>query len=477
MPQDQDDCFRTDLAADSPGTLHRVSSKVIDCEHRYGPFAGLQALSVSAPWPSPLRAWYAVAVLVLAFIFSFIDRIVIALLVEPIKADLGISDFGIGLLQGFAFALFYALLGIPIGRLSDRISRRGIIATGIVIWSLMTTACGLARSFFGLFLARVGVGVGEATLSPAAYSMISDYFPREKLGRAIGVYQSGALLGAGIAFLVGGAAIHLLAAWDGRVLPVLGVVRMWQLAFFAVGLPGLLVAMLMLTVQEPVRRGKASGTATGIPLRQVLAYMNGHRRLFLAHFTGFALLIVPITTILAWAPTYLGRVLGFARADSGFVLGLMLLVLSPAAVYSGGWLIDLLQKRGHADAPFRVSIGAALALMPLSLFATTGTDPSLALWLIGALIFCACISQAAAPTVIQVMVPNEMRAQISAVWMLCMNLISTILGPTMVGFITVYVLMDDMAVGQSIAIVNVLSAPASALILWAGLKRFRLSQA
>jgi MFS family permease len=420
-----------------------------------------------------LRAWYAVAVLVLAFIFSFIDRIVIALLVEPIKADLGISDFDIGLLQGFAFALFYALLGIPIGRLSDRISRRGIIATGIAVWSLMTAACGLARSFFGLFLARVGVGVGEATLSPAAYSMISDYFPREKLGRALGVYQSGAMLGAGIAFLVGGAAVQLLSAHDGQVLPVLGAVRMWQLAFFAVGLPGLLIALLMLTVKEPVRRGRASGAASGIPLRAVLAYIGSHRGLFVAHFTGFALLVVPITTVLAWAPTYLSRVLGFARAESGFVLGMMLLILSPAAVYFGGWLIDYLQKRGHADAPFRVSIGAALAIIPLSLFATTGRDPVLALWLIGPLIFCACISQAAAPTVIQVMVPNEMRAQISAVWMLCMNLISTIMGPTMVGFITVYVLTDDMAVGTSIAIVNVLSAPIAALILWTGLKFFR----
>jgi MFS family permease len=239
-------------------------------------------LSHPTPWPSPLRAWYAVAVLVLAFVFSFIDRIVIALLVEPIKADLGISDFDIGLLQGFAFAIFYALLGIPIGRLSDRISRRGIIATGIAVWSLMTAACGLARSFFGLFLARVGVGVGEATLSPAAYSMISDYFPREKLGRALGVYQSGAMLGAGIAFLVGGAAVQLLSAYDGQVLPVLGPVRMWQLAFFAVGLPGLLIALLMLTVRSqcggagPVGPLRAYRCAQCSPISAVIAACLSH---------------------------------------------------------------------------------------------------------------------------------------------------------------------------------------------------------
>lgn len=415
------------------------------------------------------------AILVVAFVLSFIDRIVIALLVEPIKADLAISDFEIGLLQGLAFAIFYALLGIPIGRLADRISRRGIIAAGISLWSLMTAACGLARSFTGLFLARVGVGVGEAALSPAAYSMIADYFPKEKLGRALAVYQSGALFGAGIAFLVGGAALRLLAPYEGHVLPVIGVVHVWQLAFFIVGLPGVLIALLMLTVDEPVRRGKIAGEGLGMPLRQVFDYMASHSRVLLAIFAGFALLAVPITAVLSWAPTYLHRVLGYSRTDAGFVLGTMLLVLAPAAIYSGGWLIDWLRNRGHDGAPFIVSIGAALALVPLSVFATTSADAGLAMALLAPLIFCSCVSQVAAPAVIQVMVPNEMRAQVSAVWMLVMNLVATIFGPTMVGFVTVYVLADDMAVGDSVAIVNLVSAPVAALILWAGLKRFRTS--
>lgn len=426
------------------------------------------------PWPAPARAWYAVAVLVVAFVLSFIDRIVIALLVEPIKADLGVSDFGIGLLQGLAFAIFYALLGIPIGRLSDRVSRRGIIAAGIALWSLMTAACGLARSFTGLFLARVGVGVGEAALSPAAYSMIADYFPKEKLGRALAVYQSGAMFGAGIAFLVGGAALRWLAPYEGQVLPVIGAVHVWQLAFFIVGLPGVLIALLMLTVKEPARRGKVAAEGLGMPLREVLTYMGSHSRVLLALFFGFALLVVPITSVLAWVPTYLHRVLGHSRTGTGFILGAMLLVLAPAAVYCGGWLIDRLRGRGQYGAPFIVSIGAAIALVPLSLFATTSNSDTLTLALLGPLIFCGCISQVAAPAVIQMMVPNEMRAQISAIWMLVMNLVATIFGPTLVGFVTVYVLGDDMAVGQSIAIVNVVSAPVAAVILWIGLKRSRI---
>jgi MFS family permease len=171
----------------------------------------MQPGNSAASWPRPGIAWYAVVILVIAFIFSFVDRIIIAMLVEPLKQDLGLSDTQLGLLQGLAFAVFYAAVGIPIGRLADRYSRRAIIAWGIFFWSLMTAVCGLARSFWELFLARVGVGVGEAALSPAAYSMIADYFPREKLGRALGVYQSGAFFGAGLSFLS--------AAWSSRRSP------------------------------------------------------------------------------------------------------------------------------------------------------------------------------------------------------------------------------------------------------------------
>ncbi|MFQ5636261.1 MAG: MFS transporter, partial [Gammaproteobacteria bacterium] len=221
-------------------------------------------------WPSAGKAWYAVSILVVAFIFSFIDRIIIALLVEPIKRDLGISDFGIGMLQGLAFAVFYALVGIPIGRWADRYSRRWIIGVGIFLWSVMTAGCGLAKNFWQLFLARVGVGVGEAALSPAAYSMISDYFPRHKLGRALGVYQAGAFVGAGLSFLVGGLVIRYVMGAEGLSLPLIGEVRPWQMVFFAVGFPGIAVALLMRTVGEPERRGKLAGHGQDSAVAEVL---------------------------------------------------------------------------------------------------------------------------------------------------------------------------------------------------------------
>jgi len=431
----------------------------------------------SQPWPNERKAWYAIAILVVAFIFSFIDRIIIALLVGPIKQDLGVTDFGIGMLQGLAFAVFYATVGIPIGRWSDVFSRRWIIGIGIFLWSLMTAACGLARGFWTLFLARVGVGVGQAALSPAAYSMIADYFPVEKLGRALGVYQAGAFVGAGIAFLVGGLVIQLVSGTENLVLPIIGAIRPWQMVFFAVGLPGVLVAFLMFTVDEPERRGKVAGHDTGFPLAEVIAYVKKHRQLFVAHFFGFALLAVPITTILTWAPAYFARVLGYTRPEAGLTLGLILIVLSPAGVYFGGWLVDTLQKRGYSDATFRVGIGAGLILLPLSFLSTTIADARITVALFCPFIFCASISMAVAPAALQMVVPNQMRAQISATWMLVLNLVTAGLGPTAVGFISAIIFADDMKVGSAIALVNCISVPIAALALWTGLKSYRAAVA
>ncbi len=207
-------------------------------------------------YPSSAYAWYVVVVLTAAYVVSFIDRQILALLVEPIRRDLGLTDTQMGLIMGSAFALFYTILGIPLGWLADRFSRRGIIAAGITIWCLMTAACGLSRNFGQLFLARVGVGVGEAALSPSALSLISDYFPRERRGRAISFYNMGVSLGAGIAMIGGGWIIAGIIDAPPTTLPVVGEIYAWQTVFLVVGLPGLAIAALMATVREPERRDK-----------------------------------------------------------------------------------------------------------------------------------------------------------------------------------------------------------------------------
>lgn len=423
------------------------------------------------PWPSAGKAWYAVGVLFFAVIFSFVDRIILSLLVEPIKQDLGLSDSDFGWLMGMAFALFYSLFGLPIGRWADRYSRRAIIGIGILVWSLMTAACGLAGNFWELFLARVGVAAGEAALAPAAFSMISDLFPREKLGRALGVYQAGAFIGAGAAFLVGGAVIVLISA-EVRFLALVGEVEPWQAVFFVVGLPGLLIALLMTTVPEPVRRGALAGARKFIPLREVIRYATARWRVYALHFIGFALLAVPITTTLTWAPVYFVRVLKYSPAETGVTLGLIVIFLAPAGVYMGGWLADALQKRGYRDAMHRVGLIAATLLLPLCLFATTGTSRPIAIALFCPLAFCASMSLPAAHAALQVVTPGPMRAQISAAWMLCLNVITAMAGPTPVGLIVDHLFGDAMAVGKAVALVNCISVPLAALALWLGARPY-----
>ena len=191
-------------------------------------------------WPPAPAAWYTVGLLFVAYTFSFVDRFILTLLIEPIKQDFNLSDTGVSLLVGFAFVIFYTFLGIPIGRLADRVNRRNLIVAGITLWSCMTALCGMARGFGSLFVARVGVGVGEAALSPAAYSMIADLFPPKKLGRALSVYTAGAFVGVGLALIVGGLIVQSVISSPDITLPIIGEGRSWQIPFFIVGLPGLL---------------------------------------------------------------------------------------------------------------------------------------------------------------------------------------------------------------------------------------------
>ena len=217
----------------------------------------------------------------LAYVVSYVDRSILTLLVEPIRRDMGLSDIQISLLHGLAFALFYSIMGFPIGRIADRRHRVGIIAIGISVWSLMTAACGIAKNFWQFFLARVGVGVGEAALNPAAYSILADYFPRHKLSRGISTYVMGTYMGFGISYLVGAWVLQAVQGMPDFEIPFLGRFHSWQLAFFIVAAPGILLLLLLTTVREPHRRDRLYGQATGakaVPLRDFLTFVHTNWR-------------------------------------------------------------------------------------------------------------------------------------------------------------------------------------------------------
>lgn len=428
---------------------------------------GASGTVVATVVPRPgFYPWYVVLVLMLAQTFSFIDRMIMGLLVEPVRASFGISDTQYSLLAGMAFAVFYAIMGLPLARVADRYSRRWLISVGIAVWSVMTALCGLAQSFLGLFLARMGVGVGEASLSPAAYSMITDYFPRAVLGRALSVYTVGVTVGSGLAYMIGGEVIAYVETLGEVRVPLLGSVEGWQATFLAVGLPGVLVAVLTLTtVREPPRRGRVIAGNAGASIGDLIAFLGERRRAFVCHILGMSLYIMVVFSLNVWGPTYLIRSFGFAPSTAGWITGLALMIGGTAGLLSGGLLADRWYARGNADAYARIIMLTALCLLPFAVGMGFVQQPAAGIACLSIAIFFSAFQGGVAGGVIQLMTPNEMRGQAVALYFLGANLLGLGFGPTIVAATTDYVFHNDAAIGKSIALVATVLVPLAVAIM------------
>ena len=427
----------------------------------------------NSAYPSSLRAWSTVAILMLAYVLSFIDRQILNLLVGPIRRDLVISDTQMSLLMGLSFALFYTVCGIPLGRLADTKSRRGLIAIGVLFWSAMTAACGMARLYWQFLLCRIGVGVGEAALSPAAYSLIADSFPAERRATAISVYSMGVYLGSGLAFLLGGLVIKFASAQGDVLLPVLGEVRPWQLIFLILGAAGVLFSLLLLAVREPARRGVGAGVA--VPLAEVGRYLRANRRTVLYHNFGFAGLAFAGYGSAAWIPTFFIRTYGWDAGHVGVVYGSIVAVFGCLGIVFGGRLADWMAKRGRTDANMRVGLYAAMAALPC-----VASFPLMdnALWaavLMAPTVFCLSMPFGVAPAAIQEIMPSAMRGQASAIYLFVITLIGLGIGPTAVALVTDYLFADDQALRYSLLIVSTLAVASSLFLLAKGLQPYRES--
>lgn len=423
--------------------------------------------------------WYVVTLCMVAYIFSFVDRQILALMIEPIKADLNLSDTQFSLLHGLAFSLFYAFMGMPIAYLADRFSRPKIIAIGVVFWSIATAACGLSKNFLHMFLARIGVGVGEAALSPSAYSMFSDMFPREKLGRAVGVYSVGSFVGGGVAFLVGGYVIALLKNAETIDVAFFGAMKAWQLAFFIVGLPGVLVGLLIwLTVRNPERKGSqldANGQVKKVALSDGIRFLGQHRATFTCHYLGFSFYAMALFCMMSWSPAYFMRKFGMSPVDAGYMLGCVLLVANTVGVVFGGWLTDYLAKRGHSDAAMRTGVIGAIGMIVPAVAFTQVDELWLSVSLLVPAMFFASFPMPASTAAMQVLSPNQIRAQISAGFLLVSNLLALGLGTTLVALITDRYFGSPAAVGDSMAVVSFGASLLAILLLFKGCKCFRAS--
>lgn len=416
--------------------------------------------------------WYVVTLCTLGYIFSFLDRQVISLLVEPIKADLQITDTQFSLLTGLAFALFYAFMGLPIARWADTRSRPGIIAAGVFVWSIATGICGLTRSFMQLFFARMAVGCGEAALSPTSYSMITDLFPRKRVGLALGIYSSGSFIGAALAFIIGGAAIEYISHLGPLSFPLIGEMKPWQLTFIAVGLPGIVLALLFaLTVRDPERKGRVR--AQGYRLSEVMAYMKQHRATFASLYLGFSLLALTLYAMISWGPAYLIRNYDLGMREVGIYLGTVALVANATGVLTSGWLTDWFSRRGHSDAPFRAGIVGGLGVIIPGLLFPFCHSLEASLTVYGIAMYFASFPMATSAAALQQVAPNQMRAQVTALFFVGMNMIGITCGSTLVALLTDYVFARPAAVGHSMSLVAAVAALLAVICLWMGLKACR----
>jgi MFS family permease len=424
---------------------------------------------------APRYAWYVVVLLTLVHIVAYVDRYLLSLLIEPIKATLFLTDFQIGLLIGPAFVFFFVVLGLPLGWLADRKSRRTILAVGIALWSVMTAACGMARSFGTLFLARIGVGIGEASAAPCTASLISDYFPPAIRPRAIGLWMTGAPVGAGSTYLLGGAIVAMISASPPLSLPGIGELYAWQSAFLVVGIPGVVLALLVrLTVREPARHERLQQQGGEAPtIRDALGYFLSHRRSYGSVFVG----IIGITGIGAssfWAPALFERTWGWGVAKTGFAIGVVLLTTGLFGANFGGWLAARWTARGRPHGPYlTVFIGALIVFPAFVLFPLMPTgEAAVAVLFIGFIGM--SITSGTSPSSIIAITPSELRGQMTALFWMVINLFGALVSPPMVGAIT-DAFGDPQALKYGVSITAGCFGLMMNLGLWWGLRHYRRS--
>ena len=422
-------------------------------------------------WPPSRTGWVLVLLLALASVVSQFDRTVINLMVGPLKAEFDLNDTEFGMLQSLAFGLFYVVACIPIGRLADNHSRKLILGIAIALWSLFTMSSGFARSYWHLFLTRIGVAVGEASLTPAGLSMLSDHFPPERLGRPVSGFLLSAPIGQGLAYIGGGGLLAWLTTSSVLETGTLSGFKPWQAAFLIVGAPGLLLVPFFLMFREPPRLG--SGAATPLTKREVVGVLRTNWRALVPMFCGFAMVLLVAYSYPIWTPALFERTFNWQPDRIGLAYGLVLLVFGTSGVFVAGLLSDFLSERGHADAPLKVAAGGFAICGISGTLAPLMPSPMLALSLIAVTTFTGNMPFPCAAASLQVIVPNRARAQVSAVYVTFTTLVGLILGPLVIGMMTDFVFRDPLQIRYSLSVVVAVASPVMIVMMLLAMPAYR----
>lgn len=398
--------------------------------------------------------WYVVGVLTLCYTLSYIDRQILGTFVGPIRQAFNITDAQFGLLQGLGFAIFYTFVGLPLGRVVDRANRRNIIVAGIVIWSFFTAWCAMADSYAMLFIGRVGVGVGEATLGPAAMSMLADMFPVQRLGLATSLFYIGNLLGAGLALIIGGAVRQAVAGKLVEV-PVLGPLDGWRIVFLLLGVPGMIFALVVFTIKEPARRGLMRGAAGEVAqpsLREALAEIAKRWQSVAGISFAFACQAACNYGFNAWAVEHFLRVHNWQPGQTTRALGFLVITCGIGGLYTGGWIADRWQKRGVTDASLRIAVPSAIGIVLFFPAAMLAPTPELSLALVAPGLFTIALPMGTAGASFQHIFPNQVRGLVSALYLFILNIGGLPIGNYVPGFLTTNVFDNDKMLGAAVAV-------------------------
>lgn len=437
-----------------------------------GPPAGPQ------PWPTRRSAYYSLFVMTVVVMFTVIDRQILALMIEPMKADFHISDTQVAFLIGAAFSITYGIAGIPIARIADTRNRRNLVAASIAFWSICTMGCGIAQNYAGLVLARLGIGIGESGYGPASWSIATDNFPREKVAFATSTYGIGAMIGIGLASFLGGAVLALVGDMPPVALPFGGIIRPWQWAFVIVGLPGLLWSLVVLTSREPPRRGRAAGPRTrAVPVAEVARWLRDDWRTYIAVIGGACMKLLVSAAPATWGATFYHRQFGWSLAQAGMSSGIVTLIVSPPAMILGGKLSERWTRRGRPDANLRIVVMGLLLSVPLLALYPLMPYPYLALSVQAVAVFVGTLGFGPGVASFQVITPNRMRAQVSSLSQFSTNVIAFALSPLIVALFTDYLFRDPHALRYSMALSTLIMGVLALIVTIQGLKPYARSYA
>ncbi len=419
----------------------------------------------SIPYPSEKYAWFVVFVLIIASLVAFIDRQVVAIVVDPMKEDLGVGDTQIGWLYG-VFAVFYAIAALPIASLADRKSRKHIIAIGIFLWSLMTIACGLTRNYWQILVARIGVGVGEATLSPSTTSLIGDYFPREKIPLAISIFQAGPIIGTGIAFIIGGVVLDIVQQAEPMILPFFGELRPWQQTFVYVGVPGVFLAAFFLIIREPTRR-PVIRDETQTPFAELVGFYRDNFAAIAYHHLGFVSLVLMGYAFVFWSVTFFVRVHGEPAAQASQIFGWIFVFFGPIGPLLIAFLAKKLSDRGYRDANITAGMVGGILTIPTVLAIQLAPSATWAYILYAPALLAVNSPFGIASGALPVITPPHLRARVAAVYMLT-GALGMMFGPPLAGAFNEFIFPGADGVRYSMITMTCSFGIVGVIFLWLG---------